>query len=142
MCETTSTARIPVCMFVLRLAGPHMAQPAGVGALARCRPAQLTWCDGCCCCCCPSRPPQLIPEDFEYDSSGDPAFVSGDQSMRIREGMEVRVRIVGVRVDAAEIVSGRGVSKLWRRHKRAARFCLRCMGHAPMACSLGTAHKP
>jgi len=53
---------------------------------------------------------QLIPEEYDYDSTQDPAFVSRDQSMRIREGVDVRLRIVGLRVDAAEIVSGTGHS--------------------------------
>ncbi len=49
--------------------------------------------------------PQLIPEDYEYDSSGDPVYVSSDQSSRIEEGAEVRIRVVGVRIDASEMVS-------------------------------------
>jgi DNA-directed RNA polymerase subunit E'/Rpb7 len=54
---------------------------------------------------------QLLPEDFEFDSSADPAFVTRDQEQRIREGVEVRIRVVGVRVDADNIVSGRMVGE-------------------------------
>ena len=45
----------------------------------------------------------LIPEDYEYSSAGDAAFVSPDQSVRVEERCDVRVRVVGVRVDAAEM---------------------------------------
>jgi DNA-directed RNA polymerase subunit E'/Rpb7 len=46
----------------------------------------------------------LIPEDFEYSQLDDPAFVSGDEEVRIQAGTEVRLRIVGTRTDASEIV--------------------------------------
>ena len=46
----------------------------------------------------------LIPEDFSYDSTNDPAFVSSDEAVRVQAGAEVRLRIVGTRVDADEIV--------------------------------------
>lgn len=45
----------------------------------------------------------LIPEDFEYSQLDDPAFVSGDEEVRIQAGTEVRLRIVGTRTDASEI---------------------------------------
>lgn len=47
----------------------------------------------------------LIPEDFSYDSANEPAFVSSDEAVRVQAGAEVRLRIVGTRVDADEIVS-------------------------------------
>ncbi len=46
----------------------------------------------------------LIPEDFSYDSANEPAFVSSDEAVRVQAGAEVRLRIVGTRVDADEIV--------------------------------------
>lgn len=48
---------------------------------------------------------QLIPEDYEYSSANDAAYVSRADGVRIEERAEVRVRIVGVRIDAAELVS-------------------------------------
>ncbi len=47
----------------------------------------------------------LIPEDFEFTTRDDSQFVTADASTRIRQGTEVRVRIVGTRTDATEIVS-------------------------------------
>jgi len=46
----------------------------------------------------------LIPEDYEF-TSGDqgPCFISGDQDVAIVRNCEVRVKIVGIRVDATEI---------------------------------------
>ena len=49
----------------------------------------------------------LIPEDFSFDSANEPAFVSSDEAVRVQAGAEVRLRIVGTRVDADEIVSPR-----------------------------------
>lgn len=49
----------------------------------------------------------LIPEDFTFDSANEPAFVSSDEAVRVQAGVEVRLRIVGTRVDADEIVSPR-----------------------------------
>ncbi|CAK0784327.1 hypothetical protein CVIRNUC_007531 [Coccomyxa viridis] len=45
----------------------------------------------------------LIPEDFSFDSANEPAFVSSDEAVRVQAGAEVRLRIVGTRVDADEI---------------------------------------
>lgn len=46
----------------------------------------------------------LIPEDFEFTSGDEPAYVSTEETgLRIQTGAEVRVRIVGTRVDAQEI---------------------------------------
>ena len=47
----------------------------------------------------------LIPEDFEFNTTDDTQFVTTDASTRIRQGTEVRVRIVGTRTDLTEIVS-------------------------------------
>ena len=44
----------------------------------------------------------LIPEEFEFDTSNEPAYVTAEGE-RIVPGSEVRVRIVGTRVDANEI---------------------------------------
>ena len=48
----------------------------------------------------------LIPEDFKFEPD-EPAFVSNDEKVRIKAGSEVRVRIVGVRLDANECVRPR-----------------------------------
>mmetsp|Transcript_36825 Transcript_36825/g.81904 ORF Transcript_36825/g.81904 Transcript_36825/m.81904 type:complete len:176 (+) Transcript_36825:159-686(+) len=45
----------------------------------------------------------LIPEEFEYNSIGDPSYTSRDDSMRIQEKTEVRLRIVGTKMDQTEI---------------------------------------
>ncbi|KAK9840410.1 hypothetical protein WJX74_009478 [Apatococcus lobatus] len=45
----------------------------------------------------------LIPEDFEFNTTDDTQFVTTDASTRIRQGTEVRVRIVGTRTDLTEI---------------------------------------
>ena len=47
----------------------------------------------------------LIPDDFEYSQVDEPAFVSADEEVRIQQGTEVRLRVVGTRTDASEIVS-------------------------------------
>ena len=46
----------------------------------------------------------LIPEDFAFAATDEPCFVSADEAVRIIQGAEVRLRIVGTRVDATEIV--------------------------------------
>jgi len=65
----------------------------------------------------PNPTPQLIPEDYEYSSANDAAYVSRIDGVRIEERAEVRVRIVGVRIDAAELVRGAGLCGVvgWRR---------------------------
>lgn len=45
----------------------------------------------------------LIPEDFEHSATGEPSWASLDGQQRIVAGAEVRLRVVGTRVDAAEI---------------------------------------
>ena len=46
----------------------------------------------------------LIPSDFEFDTSHEPAYVTSDGTEKIVPGCEVRLRVVGTRVDANEIV--------------------------------------
>jgi len=53
---------------------------------------------------------QLIPEDLAFDALDEPCYVSSDQAVRIQKDSEVRLRIVGTRNDANEIVRAR----LWR----------------------------
>lgn len=45
----------------------------------------------------------LIPDDFEYNQVDEPAFVSGDEEIRVQLGTEIRLRIVGIRRDASDI---------------------------------------
>ncbi len=49
--------------------------------------------------------PQLIPEEFEFDASGDNSWISVDQTTHIQNGTHVRVRIVGIKYDPTEVVS-------------------------------------
>jgi DNA-directed RNA polymerase II subunit RPB7 len=44
----------------------------------------------------------LIPEEFEFDTSNEPSYVTAEGE-KIVPGSEVRVKIVGTRVDANEI---------------------------------------
>jgi DNA-directed RNA polymerase II subunit RPB7 len=46
---------------------------------------------------------QLITEDMAFESVGENAYVSADQEVRIVKDAEVRVRVVGMRIDASEI---------------------------------------
>lgn len=57
----------------------------------------------------------LIPEDFEFDTSHDPAYVTADGEQKIVPNCEIRLRIVGTRVDNAEIVSCCCLEREWRR---------------------------
>lgn len=43
-----------------------------------------------------------IPTDYIYHSA-DPSFVSADESTRLQEGVDVRLRILSTRIDAAQI---------------------------------------
>lgn len=45
----------------------------------------------------------LIPDDYEFSAAGEPAFVSADEAARVVAGAEVRLRVVGTRMDASEI---------------------------------------
>ena len=57
----------------------------------------------------------LIPEDFKFSASEEPAFVSTDEAVRVQAGAEVRLRIVGARMDATEIVRSYLLGKLNRQ---------------------------
>lgn len=49
---------------------------------------------------------QLIPSDFVFDQTATtPSFLSTDGTTKIEKDASVRLKIVGVRVDATEIVS-------------------------------------
>eukprot|EP00884_Botryococcus_braunii_P017089 jgi/Botrbrau1/4063/Bobra.152_3s0019.1 len=45
----------------------------------------------------------LIPEDYEFKGLPEPSFMSSDESVKIATGTEVRVRVVGSRMDATNI---------------------------------------
>ena len=46
----------------------------------------------------------LIPDEFHYAATGEPAYVAqGDAAYAVREGAEVRLRLVGLKFDANEI---------------------------------------
>lgn len=47
----------------------------------------------------------LIPDDFEFNTAHEPCYINSDGEQKILPGSEVRLRIVGTRVDAHEIVS-------------------------------------
>jgi len=49
---------------------------------------------------------QLIPEEYEYSSDNGDSFVAVDATTQIKEGTEVRIKIVGVRVDPGDMVRG------------------------------------
>ena len=50
----------------------------------------------------------LIPEAFEFNTAHEPCYQTTDGEQKIVPGSEVRLRIVGTRVDASDIVSGGG----------------------------------
>lgn len=46
----------------------------------------------------------LIPEEYEYNAVGDPCYVSHeDATQSVQERTEVRLRIVGIKMDQTEI---------------------------------------
>lgn len=47
----------------------------------------------------------LIPEAFEFSSIHEPCYATPDGEQRIAAASDVRLRIVGTRIDANEIVS-------------------------------------
>ena len=47
----------------------------------------------------------LIPEEFQYQSTEEAAFVSSDGESIVKAGCDVRIRIVGVRLEGHECVS-------------------------------------
>lgn len=46
----------------------------------------------------------LIPEAFEFNSTHEPCYVTADGEQKIAAAADVRLRIVGTRIDANEIV--------------------------------------
>jgi hypothetical protein len=80
----------------------------------------------------------LIAEEFEFETTQEPCYVTPDGDQKLVAGCEVRLRVVGTRVDASEIVSAR-----WRRRRGAARprtdrappaaACLPCASASPYA---------
>lgn len=53
---------------------------------------------------------QLIPEDMAFSALDEPCYISTDEQVRIQKNSEVRLRIVGSRNDANEIVRRQNVS--------------------------------
>nr|GMC84846.1 DNA-directed RNA polymerase ii subunit rpb7 [Ipomoea batatas] len=47
---------------------------------------------------------QLIPDDMEFQSGDAPNYTTSDGSVKIQKDSEVRLKIIGTRVDATEIV--------------------------------------
>lgn len=47
----------------------------------------------------------LIPEEYEYNTTGDPSYttIGSDEAQKIQERTEVRLRIVGTKMDQTEI---------------------------------------
>ena len=46
---------------------------------------------------------QLIPDDMEFQSGDVPNYTTSDGSVKIQKDSEVRLKIIGTRVDATEI---------------------------------------
>lgn len=46
----------------------------------------------------------LIPEDYTFKGLPEPSFISADETVTIAPGTEVRVRVVGSRMEATTIV--------------------------------------
>ena len=46
---------------------------------------------------------QLIEDDMTFRCDGENSYVSEDEAVKIVKGAEVRVRVVGMRIDASEI---------------------------------------
>ena len=66
----------------------------------------------------------LIPDEFSFVAADEPSFVSADEAVRIVAGAEARLRIVGTRVDATEIVRLSCRPSIWRMHIGATRLLL------------------
>ncbi|KAL2898839.1 DNA-directed RNA polymerase II subunit RPB7 [Bienertia sinuspersici] len=47
---------------------------------------------------------KLIPDDMEFQSAYTPNYTTSDGSVKIQKDSEVRLKIIGTRVDAKEIV--------------------------------------
>lgn len=50
----------------------------------------------------------LLPEGFEFNTAHEPCYQTADGEQKVVPGSEVRLRIVGTRVDASDIVSAWG----------------------------------
>ncbi|KAI4303735.1 hypothetical protein MLD38_039332 [Melastoma candidum] len=48
--------------------------------------------------------PVLLPDDMEFQSGDVPNYTTSDGSVKIQKDSEVRLKIIGTRVDATEIV--------------------------------------
>eukprot|EP00899_Mesostigma_viride_P028968 jgi/Mesvir1/9256/Mv03122-RA.1 len=46
---------------------------------------------------------QQIPQDMHFAATEEPCFVANDESVRIQRDSEVRIKIVGLRMDATDI---------------------------------------
>ncbi|CAG7892252.1 unnamed protein product, partial [Brassica rapa] len=46
---------------------------------------------------------QLIPDDMEFQAGDMPNYTTSDGSVKIQKECEVRLKIIGTRVDATEI---------------------------------------
>ncbi|GAB4822121.1 hypothetical protein N2152v2_009167 [Parachlorella kessleri] len=55
----------------------------------------------------------LIPEDFEFNTAHEPCYINSDGEQKIVPGSEVRLRIVGTRVDAHEIFAVGTIKDDW-----------------------------
>ena len=74
----------------------------------------------------------LIPEAFEFNTTHEPCYQTADGDQKIVPGSEVRLRIVGTRVDASDIVSRTHGATARRCVTRGRKRCaLRCL--APLA---------
>ena len=47
----------------------------------------------------------LMPGEFQFQMAEEPMFVSSDDEVRVKAGCQVRLRIVGVRIEANDCVS-------------------------------------
>jgi hypothetical protein len=96
-------------------AGPRSARPAAASSTApRARPPAAPPRPPPTAAHCPAaRRPQLIPDDYDFSSSDENCYVSRDAGVRIREGSEVRLRIIGMRTDSSELVGGWGLGCAW-----------------------------
>ncbi len=47
---------------------------------------------------------QLLPDDYKLETSEQPMFISPDEEVRIQQGADVRLRVVGVRSEHNELV--------------------------------------
>ncbi|MBA0565027.1 hypothetical protein Golob_009925 [Gossypium lobatum] len=54
----------------------------------------------------------LIPDDMEFQSGDMPNYTTSDGSVKIQKDSEVRLKIIGTRVDATEIVHTLTLSQL------------------------------